>query len=582
MAKRRNSKPGLSLPQGEADNAIGRRQFMVAATSMLASVNFGACSEGIAGASGTIDLTINGLDPSAANGGTAVASPTSGGSVVNITIPAAGHQTALVPVGDYTVTYTAPNNHSLAPGQPNPRTVSVQEGATTAITVDLIATGTISITITGLSGSPPNGGSVSAQRTDAAGSPITINLSAAGTGSAPAPAGTYTLTYTPPSGFQVTSTNPVTGKVVAVGQAATQTFTVQAIVVAGTGTLQVTVTGLTGSPANGGSCSAQRTDAAGSPVTINVSAGGSGSSSVPSGTYTVTYTPPGGFSTTTTNPLTGVVVANGGTGNANFGVQAVVAGAALFSSDWSTGLGTTDAALRDTSKALSWNIRGGEGTEVIAATGLDLPTTNALRVTVLSTTTGYCLLRRTGLPIPAVGQSRFYRWYFRLAVRDNLTDGDTHPVQDGNSGGDCNWKFDVLHNDGGPGLWRPRFTVGPSENVQNYLWKLTPTLQKNVSYRFEVQILRIGTTTFNMHIRVYNSANVLIHSDADFRNEGSGVANLGLNPTFNFHVLNNLDGFNAGNNGLGGNEWFPSAVYAYQAGFAVKADDWCGPYAAGI
>ena len=77
-----------------------------------------------------------------------------------------------------------------------------------------------------------------------------------------------------------------------------------------TGTLVVSVGGLTGSPANGGSAVAQRTDAAGTPITINVSAAGSGSNtSVPAGTYSVTYTPPSGWSVATSNPVTGTVTA---------------------------------------------------------------------------------------------------------------------------------------------------------------------------------------------------------------------------------------------------------------------------------
>jgi hypothetical protein len=89
------------------------------------------------------------------------------------------------------------------------------------------------------------------------------------------------------------------------------------------GTLQVNVTGLTGSPASGGSAVAQRTDAAGSPVTINISAAGSGTNTnLPVGTYTVSYTPPGGFNVAggVTNPVTGIAVTAGGTATVAFAV----------------------------------------------------------------------------------------------------------------------------------------------------------------------------------------------------------------------------------------------------------------------
>jgi hypothetical protein len=250
----------------------------------------------------------------------------------------------------------------------------------------------------------------------------------------------------------------------------------------------------------------------------------------------------------------------------------------LFQSDWSTGTGTSQAVLMDQSKALPWNIIGGTGLAVIPSTGLDFPTTNALRVTAMQERTGYAFLRRTGLPIPAVGESRYYRWYSRMAIRDALavSDRDTHPHQDGNSGSDVNWMLTIYH-DNGPGKWLPQLRTQTAENpYPNNRWS-GPALDKNVTYRFELQILRTGTSTFQMHVRVYNSAGTLLYTDAHFRSEAGTT--LASNPTFVFHNLANLDGFNAGLNGLGGSEWFPSVVYMYQAGLAVCADTWCGPYA---
>ena len=52
------------------------------------------------------------------------------------------------------------------------------------------------------------------------------------------------------------------------------------------------------------------------------------------------------------------------------------------------------------------------------------------------------------------------------------------------------------------------------------------------------------------------------------------------------HVAN-MDGFNAGMNGLGGTDWHPSVIYMYQGCFAIKdsannTNDWIGPYSGGI
>jgi hypothetical protein len=271
---------------------------------------------------GTLTLTVTGLTGSALSGGSASILRTDIGGQTPQTQAIASNGTInlAVAAGTYTVTYTAPTGYALNGGVTNPQTgVVVPADGSKTVTFAVTATaGTLAITVTGLTGSPANGGSAVAQRTDSAGTPITINVSAAGSGrNAGVPAGTYTVTYTPPSGFSVTGTNPRTGVAVSRGATATATFAVQAL-----GTLQVTVTGLTGSPANGGSAVAQRTDAAGTPITINVSAAGSGSNtSVPAGTYTVTYTPPSGFTVSGTNPRTGLVVSRGATATAAFTVQ---------------------------------------------------------------------------------------------------------------------------------------------------------------------------------------------------------------------------------------------------------------------
>ena len=281
---------------------------------------------------GTLTIQVTGLGDSAASGGSAAVLRTdvTGQTAQTYPVPTNGSINLTVVAGTYRVTYTAPNGYKLASGVTNPvsgKVVSAGGTGTASFAVQAISTtGTLQVNVTGLTGSPANGGSAVAQRTDSAGSQIVINVSASGSGtSTSVPPGTYTITYTPPSGFGLASgaTNPVTGKVVTAGGTATVSFAVQAGV--STGTLQVNVTGLTGSPANGGSAVAQRTDAAGSAITINVTAAGSGTNpSVPAGTYTITYTPPTGFTVAggVTNPVTGKVVSAGGTATVSFAVTA--------------------------------------------------------------------------------------------------------------------------------------------------------------------------------------------------------------------------------------------------------------------
>jgi hypothetical protein len=596
MAKRRR-REGAASPEDRTvesgyEKAIGRREFVVAATGLLAA-NLGACvSEGVTGGpEGTVEVTITGLDPLATTGGSAVATPLSGGASVDITIPPVGHQSARVPAGDYDVTYATPASHVLAPGQQSARTITVAPDSVTAVNVALIATGTMAVNVTGLSGSA-GGGTASAQRTDADASPVTINVSSAGGGSATVPTGTYAVTYTPPSGFSVAPhvPNPASGLVVALGATRTTSFTVEANPVTGSGTLQVAVTGLAGA-SNGGSASAQRTDAAGAPITIDVSVSGAGSASIPAGTYSVTYTPPSGFSVTGSNPLTGVVVAASGSATATFAVQVVSTAGVVFHSDFGTARGTSEAALLDTGKEVPWDIQVGNGrmNEVVAAAGLGFPAAmaNVLRCGLEWNGNGAPtqLVRlennRAHIPIPAVGGSIFYRWYIRVEQADAYTvDTNTHPIQDGFAVSDCNWflRIESLGN----GTFIGRWQVTNTNEFPNGFYS-PPPLPKGEVFRYELQILRNTTSTFQIHTRVFDDEGRQVLSDSDFRN-ANGAVSLADNPSINIHVLANLAGLNAGHNGVfgpGQQELFPM-LHSYQGGFAVRTDTWCGAYENGI
>jgi hypothetical protein len=99
-----------------------------------------------------------------------------------------------------------------------------------------------------------------------------------------------------------------------------------------------------------------------------------------------------------------------------------------------------------------------------------------------------------------------------------------------------------------------------------------------------VQVHRIGATTYNLHIRVYDDDGVLVLSDSDFVNAaGSGTADLSETPTFTFRDVNTLANFQCGTNGAfqGTVEGDHPVTFCHQGGFAVSAADWCGPYVSG-
>jgi hypothetical protein len=248
----------------------------------------------------------------------------------------------------------------------------------------------------------------------------------------------------------------------------------------------------------------------------------------------------------------------------------------LFFSDWRTGIGNSLNVLTDGGK---WDFISADfAGSIVPSTGLDFPSANVFQVYGAGSRAGWVDLHHTRLPIPVVGESRFYRWYIRVTMPDGLLDDQTHPIQDNYL---VNWGF-YVYNAGGPagipnGMWNPQFwnEGGP--------WPSTrfrgPNLPKNQTYRVEMQLHRISSNTWNMHVRIYNSAGTLVADDDDFRN-GDGSGTLANNPTLQLVNANALNGITAGNNGIGDGPPWPFNI-SYQGAFCVRSDTWCGPYVPG-
>ena len=255
-----------------------------------------------------------------------------------------------------------------------------------------------------------------------------------------------------------------------------------------------------------------------------------------------------------------------------------------FASDWGTGTGSGDAALRDTGKALPWaSVSGGNlNVAVVASTGLDFPTTNVLSVQTQWNGTGSSskIIRRTGFGVPAVGESRFYRWYIRITVPDGISMGSPHPIQDGFDAGTSNWQFETRA--GTTGTWTPSLQF--NANVfPNDGWRALNALNRGQTYRFELRVTRTDTTTFTASMRVYNSAGVQVLGDSDFKNQsGLGSSSLADVPTVNFVDASYLDGFTMGTNGAfqGSTSGDHPLQFCYQGAAAISNEAWCGPYSA--
>ncbi|HEY2806865.1 MAG TPA: twin-arginine translocation signal domain-containing protein [Gemmatimonadales bacterium] len=179
--------------------------------------------------------------------------------------------------------------------------------------IEPTASGTITVTITGLGSGLADGGSAVVTRTDVPSTPLTIPLPASGSGEATVPVGTYHAVYTPPAGYQVNGSN-VFDVTITAGQNTAVNVDVSLIVTSGT--LRITVSGLTGAATNGGSASVLRTDISGqAAVVVNVPNSGASvnvDTVVAVGTYQITYTTPTAFnlSSGVSNPQNTAVTAS--------------------------------------------------------------------------------------------------------------------------------------------------------------------------------------------------------------------------------------------------------------------------------
>lgn len=240
------------------------------------------------------------------------------------------------------------------------------------------------------------------------------------------------------------------------------------------------------------------------------------------------------------------------------------------------------------------NYTNNGGAEVVASTGTDFPAdANVLRFMPQIGTAGAFIIEKESLGTPSVGTTRYYRWYWSHEwPYTGDTDADnTHPIQDGTGGiGGTSWHWDI-HTLSGDTTYRVLLgvAVNNGENTfANAAWGLMTPLDKSTVYRFELAIERLSTTTFGMHMRVYDASGTLLYDDSDFGAYNNGnTPTLASNPTFTFrNAGSGVDGadtlslLKVGCNGI-----IDSVVstqhYADQTGFAISDEGWVGPYITG-
>jgi hypothetical protein len=271
-------------------------------------------------------------------------------------------------------------------------------------------------------------------------------------------------------------------------------------------------------------------------------------------------------------------------------------GTPIFHSDWSTGTGTTDAVIRDNSKATPWSARwGGRGSlNVVPATGLGFPSgmTNVLRVQHYQQDFDWVMANNIW-SVPAIGSAIYFRVYLRNTVGNEVDAGSsyasTHPVEseggaNGISGGyyamhygsyaDGTFPFLVAMNNATYPYngWTPG---APTSNHggRNYD---PSTLVKNTTYRLEWKYTRTAANRYDFDMRIYGSDDkTLLFDRTNIFAWGGSRQTIATNGTGlsidDSHIADLRIGINGG-------FATPSPQFVYWGGFAVCSDDWCGAY----
>lgn len=278
-------------------------------------------------------------------------------------------------------------------------------------------------------------------------------------------------------------------------------------------------------------------------------------------------------------------VVDGGAVDGGAGADAgMPAESLVFSSDWSTATGSSAAAVRDTGSTTPWaEVTNPAQHAVIAnASGLGFPASmqNALRVTYDGSSSAEvrCFDCWTA---PQIGQSLYYRWYFRFDIPDSYGDLPIQPHHPFAARfGQCpfEWEF----------KFGPRADGSLEMSIPFYASSVivepAMPLQKSATYRVELAFHRQAATTYKVDVRLYDQAGALVFDDATLQVAGTpGQTLASLDPDITISQDTCLQSLQLGSNGPG-STWSTvtnSDAFLYLGGVAVGSAGWVGPHVTG-
>lgn len=190
-------------------------------------------------------------------------------------------------------------------------------------------------------------------------------------------------------------------------------------------------------------------------------------------------------------------------------------------SDWRTATGDSQAARYDGTR---WNgqLCSAPVLDVVPATGLGFPTTNALRARYRRP--GECQMVQVTnrWSAPPVGGALFLRFYVRNDLPEGSVVGNPHPVHLGRAGAP-GAAYALWFNFGSPSGGRARMVLqlGGGPMYPDRFWSFP--FEAGRAYRVEVRVRRLTAQTATPDLRVFDAAGVLVGQSADWDNAETGA-----------------------------------------------------------
>ncbi len=190
-------------------------------------------------------------------------------------------------------------------------------------------------------------------------------------------------------------------------------------------------------------------------------------------------------------------------------------------SDWRTATGDSQAARYDGTR---WNgqLCAAPVLDVVPATGLGFPTTNALRARYRRP--GECQMVQVTnrWRAPPVGGALFLRFYVRNDLPEGSVVGNPHPLHLGRAG-TAGPPYALWFNFGAPSGGRARMVLqlGGGPMYPDQFWSFP--FDAGRAYRVEVRVRRLTAQTATPDLRVFDAAGALVGQSADWNNDEIGA-----------------------------------------------------------